>query len=189
MISCWLDDMGFEEKLAKMRPGEVGLVLTSTRKYADMNLEAIRTLTSRRWSGIYVTVNRPFSALLPALKAAKINTDRLLFIDAITQMVGGRTEKADNVIYIGSPGFLTELSIAISQAATALPKGDRFVYFDSISNLLVYNNPGTVTRFIHFLTGKIRDWEARGIFIALGKESNELLQFVTQFVDETIEVK
>jgi hypothetical protein len=53
---------------------------------------------------------------------------------------------------------------------------------DSLSTLLLYHNVGTVSKFSHFLTGRMRMWGLRGILMAVEKEAdpkftNQLAQF------------
>ena len=56
--------------------------------------------------------------------------------------------------------------------------------------MAIFNKPGTVARFIHFLTGKMREWKIKGIIITLEKETDQtLLDELTQFSDARIDVK
>jgi len=69
-------------------------------------------------------------------------------------------------------------------------KQDRFIFFDSLSTLLVYNQSKSVTKFAHFLTGKMREWKIKGVLISLQKNTDErLIAQVSQFCDRIIEVK
>jgi len=176
-------------QLGKLGPGRIGLVLVGPMRYGHANTEIVNHLSCRKCSGIYVTVNRPYDAIVADLKKAKVDTERMFFIDAITKMVGGQSGHADNATFIGSPQFLNELSIAIDQAVEALPKGERFLYFDSVNSLLVYNNAGTVARFVHFLSGKLREKGISGVFIGMDSETESLLPFISQCVDKVVRIK
>jgi len=62
------------------------------------------------------------------------------------------------------------------------------VFFDSLSTLLLYNNVQTVARFIHFLAGKMRVWEVKGVIVSLRKEKDaELIDELTPFCDITLD--
>ena len=72
----------------------------------------------------------------------------------------------------------------MDQAVRAIPGEKKFLFFDSLSTLLIYNKPITVAKFIHFLSGKMRMWRVKGIIISLEKESDkELLSELSQFCD------
>ena len=80
------------------------------------------------------------------------------------------------------------LMIAIDQAVKSLPTKEKFLFFDSINTLQVFNNPGTVMKFVHFLAAKIREWKVKGIIILISSSSDEpLTNELVQFCDTKIE--
>ena len=134
--------------------------------------------------GVYVTLNKPFSTMEDLFKKNSVNTDMIIFIDAVTRTTGGSTEKTNKCLFIGSPENLSDVSLAMDQAVRAIPGEKKFLFFDSLSTLLIYNKPITVAKFIHFLSGKMRMWRVKGIIISLEKESDkELLSELSQFCD------
>jgi len=138
-------------------------------------------------SGVYVTLNKPYETMISTFKENNIDTKMILFIDAITKIVGGNVKKKGNCLFIGSPEKLSDISIAMDQAVMSLPQ-EKFVFFDSLSILLLYNNPRIVAKFIHFLSGKMRVWHVRGIIISLRKkEDKELIKELLQFCDVELE--
>ena len=113
----------------------------------------------------------------------------VIFIDAVTQTSGGEIERTDSCLFIGSPEKLSDISVAMDQAVRSLPSKDRFVFFDSLNVLLMFNHVGTVGRFIHFLAGKMRAWRVKGIIVSLEKEKNkELIEELSQFCDVTLDI-
>ena len=79
--------------------------------------------------------------------------------------------------------------MAMDQAVSAIDAESKFVFFDSLDTLLLYNQPGTVARFIHFLAGKMRTWKVEGIIVSLQKDKNEeLINELMQFCDLTLEL-
>jgi KaiC/GvpD/RAD55 family RecA-like ATPase len=175
--------------ISKMGRGEIMLVLTSANRYSSILPVAVSALVKKKSYGIYVTVNKPYTTLREDFRRKGIDMERLFFIDAVTKMVGGASAPSKNFIAIESPQFLTEMSIAISQAMSALPKGDRFLILDSVSSMLIYNSAGTVARFMHFLSGKLREWGVRGVFMAVDTDVETLLPYITQFVDKTVRIR
>ena len=138
--------------------------------------------------GVYVTLNKPFRTVQDKFKKAGIDTRLLIFIDAVTKTKAG-VEKTNECLFIGSPQNLSDISIAMDQAVRALPSRKRFVFFDSLSTLLIYNSPKVVAKFIHFLSGRMRIWKVRGIIISLQKKKDkDLIEELMQFCDTSLEL-
>ncbi|MBW2983798.1 hypothetical protein KY361_01680 [Candidatus Woesearchaeota archaeon] len=177
----------FEKKLKDLTE-YVALATVNANKYQKTNLGIIKHLTDKNVPGVYVTLNKPFETMQNIFKRQKIGTEIIIFIDAVTQTAGGDIEKTDKCLFIGSPDNLSDISIAMDQAVRALPTKEKFVFFDSLSTLLMYNNVETVSRFIHFLAGKMRVWKVKGIIVSLRKKQDkELIDALMQFCDVVLD--
>ena len=174
----------FKEKVKDLKE-YVALATVDAKNYQKTNLEIIRHLIEdKNIPGVYVTLNKPFDTMQDVFKKEKIDIRMIIFIDAVTKTVGGEIEKTDKCLFIGAPDNLSDISIAMDQAVRSLPSKERFVFFDSLSTLLVYNSVPTVARFIHFLAGKMRVWKVKGVIVSLRKEKDkELIDELTQFCD------
>lgn len=163
----------------------VVLATVKAKDYQNTNLEIIKHLTEgEKIPGVYVTLAKPFKTLQATFKKKGIDTGMVIFIDAVTQTSGGEIERIDSCLFIGSPEKLSDISVAMDQAVRSLPSKERFVFFDSLNILLMFNQVGTVGRFIHFLAGKMRSWGVKGIIVTLEKEKNkELIEELSQFCD------
>ncbi|MBU1111660.1 MAG: ATPase domain-containing protein [archaeon] len=167
----------------------VVIAKVGSKKYHETNLKIIEYLTKKeKTPGVYVTLNRPFKTVKKDLKAKGVDTNLIIFIDAITKTTG-ETKKTKECLFLGSPENLSDISFAMDQAVMALPKKKKFVFFDSLSTLLIYNKVPTVAKFIHFLASKMRTWKVKGIIISLKKESDkELIDELTQFCDDVLDM-
>lgn len=167
----------------------VALVTVSAKTYQEANLEIVSFLVSeQKTPGIYVTLNKPYDAVQRLLTGKKVNLDMVIFIDCITK-VPDNMKRQKNCLFIGSPEKLSDISVAMDQAVKSLPTKEKFVFFDSINTLQLFNKPGTVARFIYFLTGKIREWKIKGIIISMKKGSDDsLLNELVQFCDTQIDL-
>lgn len=179
----------FKGKLNSMKE-YVALATVSSEKYQKANIELIKYMTQEVKSpGIYVTLNKPFKTIESVLKKAGIDTRVIIFIDAITKTSGGEIEKTDKCLFIGNPENLSDISIAMDQAVSSLKGKDKFLFFDSLNTLLMFNRAETVARFIHFLAGKMRVWKVKGIIISLEKKANkDLINELSQFCDIKFEL-
>ena len=176
---------------AKFKKGVKGLedyivlVTVDPNAYQKSNLEIISLLVKdQKTPGVYVTLNKPFNVMQRLLKQNRIDDRFIIFIDGITKV-----EENKNCLFIGSPEKLSDISIAMDQAVSALPTKEKFIFFDSINTLQVFNKPGTVARFVYFLASKIRGWKIKGVIISIRKNVDEsLTNELTQFCDARIDL-
>ena len=121
-------------------------------------------------------------------KQNKIDSRLIIFIDGITKVPEDK-KRVKNCLYVDSPEKLSDISVAMDQAVKALPTKEKFMFFDSINTLQVFNKPGTVARFVYFLASKIREWKIKGVIISIKKGSDRsLIDELTQFCDVTIDL-
>ncbi|MDP3765689.1 MAG: ATPase domain-containing protein [Nanoarchaeota archaeon] len=164
------------------------LITVDAKIYQKTTVDVVKSLVNEQnIPGVYVTLNKPYGIMQRAFENSNIDTRLIIFIDAAS-----RTEarKVENCLYIGSPEKLSDMSVAMDQAVKALPTSDKFLIFDSLNTLSIFNKPGTVARFIHFLTVKMREWKVKGIIITLEKETDPaLLDELTQFSDARIDLR
>lgn len=167
----------------------IALATVPAKSYHKANASIIKELVQKENTpGVYVTLSRPFSTVEQAFKKEGIDTRMILFIDAVTKTVKGQVTKTPNCLYIGNPDNLSDISLAMDQAVRSLPSKDKFVFFDSLSVLLMFNETDTVARFIHFLANKMRVWKVKGIIVTLTKEKDkDLIEQLTQFCDVFVE--
>jgi len=165
----------------------VALAIVSGEKFQETNLKIVAELVENGIPGVYVTLNRPYENVKKQLGSKKVDLTKIIFIDAVTKTGSGRIEKTPNCLFIGSPQNLSDMSIAMDQAIMAIPTKDKFLFFDSLSTLLLYNEVGVVAKFVHFLSGKMRVWKVRGIIISLRqKKDKELIEELREFCDMII---
>ncbi len=167
------------------------LVSVSAEDYLKANIDILRVLANEdKLPGVYITVNKPYLTMKRVLEDDSIDTSKLYFIDCITRMAGGQYDKNDkNVLYLDSPQNLTGLGVAMGEAIRAMEGEDKFLFMDSLSTLLLYHNSGTIAKFSHFLTSKMRVWGLRGILMAVEKETDpEFVDQLSQFCDAVIKI-
>ncbi|MCK4714437.1 MAG: hypothetical protein KAT35_02595, partial [Candidatus Aenigmarchaeota archaeon] len=154
----------------------------------SQNLALLKNLVNKKMlNGIYITVNRPYKSLTPLMQKEGIDSSRIFFIDLITKTEGDRPLREGNCIFMGNASNLTDLSVAISQAVSTNPKAKKFILLDSLSTMLIYNEAGSLSKFSHFLTSRLREWNIDGIFISLDTAADrELTDKFSQFCDRVV---
>jgi len=167
----------------------VALAVVDANKYQQTNTKIIAELTKQNIPGVYVTLNRPYENVKEMLKKQKIDLDKVIFIDGVTKTAGGEITKRADCLYIGGPKSLSDISIAMDQAIMGIPKKDKFLFFDSLSTLLVFNDASIVLKFVHFLAGKMRIWKVRGIIISLRRtKDKELIELLKENCDVVLDL-
>ncbi len=162
------------------------LVTVDAKSYQKTAIDIVKALVNEQnIPGVYVTLNKPYEIMQRTFANNSIDTRLVIFIDAASRT---ESRKVDNCLYIGSPEKLSDMSVAMDQAVKALPTEEKFLIFDSLNTLAIFNKQATVARFVHFLTSKMREWKVKGIIITLERETDPaLLDELTQFSDARID--
>ena len=177
--------------ISSIENGDIVLILTGAENYMKNIISVLKTLINKNGHQcIYVTVNRPYNDIQDVLEKGKINTDNIFFIDLISKMANTEQSRAKNCLFVNSPDSLTDLSIAITEAIGNIKGSNKFIFLDSLSTMLIYNQAGTLTKFAHFLIGKMRNAAVEMIIISLEKEMDQaVVSQISTFVDKVIKVK
>ncbi|MBI4214546.1 hypothetical protein HY546_00990 [archaeon] len=179
------------EQVKKLPKQDIVLVITSASKYHAVNLSIVKYyLNTLHKRCIFVSMNRPAASLERLLREKKVKTNNIFFIDSVTRMAEphGMT-RAGNTIFLTSPQNLTDMGIAISEVAKSISKKERFLFFDSLSTLALYNASESVSRFAHFLTATLRKLNISAVFLILEKETDpKIVDGISQFCDSVVEI-
>ena len=158
------------------------LLLMKGSDYSKSSIDIVKKL--RGGSICYVTLNRTSDSLRELIKKNKVNVKNIVFIDAITKTLKASPNQADGVLFVESPAALTEISLAISKL---LAHGFQYLLFDSITNLLIYQQKAPVALFVSNIVNKVRQSKTKAVFYALQSgEQQALIEECGMFVDKVI---
>ena len=133
---------------------------------------------------IYVTTNKSTNHLKGIFEGMKINAQEIFFIDCISKSIGDLNKEDKNCICLEGPQEITGLSIAINKAVQAIP-GEKVLFIDSLSALLIYNDDCTIAKFSNFIINKMRINNVKTIIIALDSDADtKTIKIVSSFADE-----
>ncbi len=151
----------------------------------DFSKEVLNTVKeASKHSVCYVTLNKTFDALNESFSKKGVNMENLVFIDAISKSIQKKPNQSKNVYYVSSPGSLTELSLVISKF---LRHEFKYLIFDSISNLTVYNKKNVVIKFLLDLSNKVKKSKTQAILFAVKSKENEgMINQCSLFVDKVV---
>lgn len=176
--------------LADTTGNHLFLALSSPENLKKNNIGIIRSIISQGTAVIVVTTNQPFEVLVKAYEKAGIDISRIRFIDAITLYAVGTSHAVSSECqFISNPSNLTDLGIAITGTLNSMKDNKPCIIFDSISTMLIYIPSSNISKFIHFVTSKLRVLDASGIFLAVEKGLDPLLLTqLTTYVDEVLDM-
>ena len=154
-------------------------------KYNEVNKEILNYLNiSKKLTGVYVSLNKDYKEITSELEKIKINTSNLFFIIGIEK---SRKIEADNCVYTQGPQALTELSLTITNIINT-GKFD-YIFFDSISTVLMYNNLGVSQKFSTYIINKLKQNDLLGIIISLNEvQSNKIIPTIAQLCDHCVNI-
>jgi len=171
----------------EVKLGGIIVFLIPNSKYGK-KLNEIVASSSRNSEGLcYVSLNKPYDTLMPMFRSIGVDVKKMVFIDCIKYGFGN-ADGGMKVVFVSSPKALTEMDIAIKKVLD----GEKVsvLVFDSLSTLLVYDEPSTVIKFSHSIISKLRAAGVGGVFLCLsGDVKSELIKDLSMFADRIVEVR
>ena len=181
------DAKKFAGDLSSFSDGLIVLLETSADRSFETSLESVAFLSDKNDNGIIVSANRPYSNLMKVYKDKNIDTSKIFIIDLISKSQGAVVD-AENVKYLDNVSALTNISLAINDCIESLP-GKKFIFIDSITTMLIHNEPYVFARFIHSILTRMRTNDVEGLIISLEERTNrEVRAEIAQLCDKVIKI-
>lgn len=160
------------------------LMLSRPEKIQEMNIMVLKRIMEGGCTPLIVTVNKPYKVLTKLYMREGIDSERLFFVDAVTQYSGGDYTPTRQVRYVSNPANLTDLGIAITELMKHMPEGKKCIMFDSVSMLLIHIPSATASKFLHFVVNKLKLSDVSGVFLCVDKGMDPvILSQMSAFVD------
>jgi archaellum biogenesis ATPase FlaH len=170
--------------IKELDENQIELLVVSSTNYNEVVVDVVKQLS--KGSVAYVTLNKTYSALDEIFKKKGVATENIVYIDTITKTIRNVPDQDDRCYYVSSPGALTEMSLAIGKL---LNHGFDYLIFDSLTNLLIYEQRSPVAKFVQSIINKVRDSKTKAVFYVLSlKEQDELIQETGMFVDKVLDL-
>ncbi len=178
--------------LKDFEDNELILVLAPSDRIQEVNVEILKNFLNKKdTSCIYVTVAKPYKTIIKSLEKNGIKPDKLFFVDCATGLATGNEEvqRSGNAIFC-PPQMLSDISIAMSNFVDSIPKKEnKTLILDTLSTLMLYNNAETVGKFMHAVTGKLRNWGVKSVILTMEEETDkEIISQISQFVDKVVKI-
>ena len=147
--------------------------------YQEGVMVAIKYFCERFGTGLYITLNKPSAVLQEIFEKGGLAHGRLVYLDSITNTAECRTESCQ---FLGRMRELTDLGIALAKMMSE--EKVKFVFVDSVSTLLIYNDPKSVARFCHAVIEKLRSLNLPAALVLVEmEEGKDIAAQLAQFCD------
>jgi hypothetical protein len=180
-----------QQEYKKLDSGWITLIQNPPEYHQKMNTESVRILTQElKYTAVYITLGKPCSELDSIFKKAKINTEKLFFVDAISQMYGQQKTDKKRFIYTAGPLDIDAISVSLRSLLSRL-SGERVcVLLDSVSTVLLYNSLPRTVRFSQFLTKTLKELGVNGVIVSVssGAVTEKLTAQLKLLCDEFIDL-
>lgn len=187
VINMELEQIDIEKEFDDLPDGWIILLETSAEKALEVSLRALQYLISKKnYIGIVLSASRPYKNLLQLYGKKGIDTNRILFLDCISKSQSLDVEQKGNVLYLEAVSDLTSISLALKGSMEKI-QGEKFVYIDSITTMLIHNKPEVFARFIHAILTKMRIHGISGLLFSLEDETDkEIRAEIAQLCDRIV---
>jgi hypothetical protein len=174
------------DELAKK---QIFLILVSPANMRQRNIDLIKEISAAGYHMIVITTNFPYSVLTKLYSENEIAPETVTFIDTVTRNSIGNAENIPRVVrYVNNPTNLTDLGIAVTEVLKENEGKKVCILYDSVSTMLIYLSSPNISKFIHFVTNKLRLMDISGIFLAAEKGLDPMfVSQLTTFVDRVID--
>jgi hypothetical protein len=168
---------------------KIFLILASPGTIRQRNSDLIKEISTLGYHTVVITTNFPYSVLTKMYTQSGISPDSVSFIDAVTRNSMGSAENIPGVVrYINNPANLTDMGIAVTEVLREHSGTKVCIMYDSVSTMLIYLSSANISKFIHFVTNKLRLMDVSGVFLAVEKGLDPMLMTqLTTFVDTVID--
>jgi hypothetical protein len=174
-----------EKEMKSLKQPFSTIVVTNSDNFNDTVISLIKSLGSDS-NVVFVSFNKP-SSVLEKTFGDKLKCN-IFYIDLVTQVATGEVQKKKNIVFLVSQRNLTDLSITLSEVLNRI-NGKKFVFIDSLTTMLLYNDVNNTSQFLQFLSNRLKLWNTNSfIFSMEGKDENEVIRVASQTVDKVIKI-
>ncbi len=160
------------------------MVITPVERIPDTANKIIKSYLKDGASGVYIALNKPHKSVEKLMKADKIKTEKIFFIDCMKTMK--EAKKEERVSHIQNPSDLTSMNIALNQFMEKI-EGKKFLILDSLTTLLIYNKENLVIMFVKSLIDEMRKRDsAKMVILTPEPRGGELINKIALFFDRVV---
>ena len=178
-----------ELSINETNDASIYLVLSEPQNLRKKNIGIIKEIVEKGFTTIVITTNEPYNVLRKDYEKGGINLENVHFIDAITKYaIGKESEGAVNCTFVNNPSNLTDMGIAVTELLKTIEGDKVWVLLNSVNSMLIYISSANLTKFVHFISSKLKILDISGVFLAVEKGIEpSVLSQLQSFVDGVVE--
>ena len=147
----------------------IGILLPGSN-YSDLSkalFELIKSNQDSTW--VYLNVSKPYDILVKQFPYLN-DLNNVKFIDCISR-AAGLSKNHPNCIFIESPSMLEKIGLEIINVFKDVnPETKKYLLIDSLTNMIIYNDPEIITEFFYQIINKTRARDIHTISLAIEEE-------------------
>jgi len=179
------------EKLDSLPESSAIALKVKAEQYFDIIRGILDIFAKKKeMDSIYVTSTIPCQSIMNALQVLEIDTDRIWFVDCISQIMMSVGEKHPHAIYVESPTMLENLMLKVEYLIRRTEGKRNLVIMDNINSLAIHNNIKILSEFLHILVNNLRSKNTYTIIFSMEEyESEEMTNMLNLVCDESMTVE
>ena len=176
-----------QKELENTSEDSIVLLETNPDSSLDTYIAVIKLLAKKNNKGIIISANRPYITLMKLYEQHNIDTKNMFILDLISKNQN-ELLKAKNVIFLNNISALTDIALSFNDCLKTIPE-KKFVVIDSITTMLMHNQPYVFARFIHSMLTIMRLNQIGGILISIDMKTNKDVRAeIAQLCDKVIKL-
>ena len=148
----------------------VGITLPD-KYYDDIKQVILEFISSKSENYcVYVSITRPYASIKSEYEDIITKNNNIKFVDCVSRIAG--ISKTDpNCTFIESPTMLEKLGLEINNLfKEADENSSKYLVLDSLSTLMIYNEPEIVTKFFYYLINVTRAKDIHSVYLVIEEE-------------------
>jgi len=174
--------MDLAKEMMELPPSAISLTVRD-----DTYFDAIRGVVDvfagkKDLNTIYISAGIPSQSIIDVLNILEVNMDNIFFVDCVSHITMGSTQKHKNVHMVESPTMLENIML---KAEYLIKKGgDKscVILLDSINMLAIHNSAKILSEFVHILVNNMRAKNAYIVIFSMEGFSSEEISNMMNFV-------
>lgn len=144
-------------------------------------------------SGVYMTTMKGYPELASIFTQSGLDPSKIYFVDVISKMYGLEPKETPNCEYISSPINTQSISNAITSFLGRITGKKKFLIFDSLTTILLYNSLPRIVEFTTTLSEYLKSQHVEGVLVMLstakGSTNDKLISALGPVIDDIISVQ
>jgi len=179
-----------KQQLSRLPETTVLYLNTDTPNYYRAMLVTVDHLVNTlHYGGVYISSTRPVNDIKIQMEASGISTSDLYFVDSVVYLVGGKGVE-ERTVFVESPAMLESIMLKLDWQLKQVRAPVKFVFFDSINGLAVYNEEKLLMEFIHVFTNNMRLRDIYTVLMSVREQTPEKVDSILKLTcDDVLEVE